>query len=101
MKSRDVDHVDPAALGGAAIAAVLAIMLTKGPYDWLNVVEGVTLVLILFAYQSNRPRNLPQSMAFGAVVALVFLPIIGVALELIRGGGSLEGMLVNVLLASK
>lgn len=73
---RGRDPVDPAALGAAAVAAVLALTLSPGRYDWLSSAVGVTLLLLVVAY--NDPTELRagggrlwRTLAFSATAGLV------------------------------
>lgn len=82
---------DSAALAGTALAGVLAVMMEKGPYDWLNLVVGLTLLLIIFGYERDHFRTTRQSVALAAVCALCSLLIFGVLIEFYLGGCSLKG----------
>lgn len=88
--------VDEAALGSAAVAAVVTLALGEGPYGWLNTGVGITLTLLLAAYY--RPRNTPprtkgdayfRAFAFGAVAGLLVAMILAWA---VQGGLSLQGL---------
>lgn len=61
-------QIGPAALGSAMLAGALALMLLPGPFTWLTSVGGVTLLLILLAYDQEGHRSFFQSLAFSAVV---------------------------------
>jgi len=41
---------DEAALMGVALAAIVTLVLAPGPFGWLSSVVGLTLLLILAAY---------------------------------------------------
>ena len=45
----DSSRVDQAALMGAALAAVVALVLGPGAWDWLSMVIGLTLIAVLAA----------------------------------------------------
>jgi hypothetical protein len=64
-----LQRVDPAALLGAAVAAVLTITLAEGAWWWLDVIIGITLGFVLFAYAptlSAQPKLARrQAAAFG------------------------------------
>lgn len=74
--------IDSAALAGAILAGALAVFIEPGPFDVLNVVIGITLLTILYAYELNRPRTDAQSVAFGAVCAFCILLVVGFLAEL-------------------
>jgi hypothetical protein len=71
---------DAAALAGAALAAVFAVFLQVGPYDALEFILGLTLSVILIAYQRNIKRDFWQSLAismtFGFCILLIAAPLI-------------------------
>ncbi|MBV9155136.1 MAG: hypothetical protein JO097_02670 [Acidobacteriaceae bacterium] len=60
----------PAVLAVAVVAAALALMLLPGPLTWLISLGGLTLLLILLAYDVGGYRTFFQSLAFSAVVGL-------------------------------
>jgi ABC-type Mn2+/Zn2+ transport system permease subunit len=71
---------DAAALAGAALAAVFAVFLQVGPYDALEFILGLTLSVILIAYQRKIRRDswqsLAMSMTFGFCVLLIAAPLL-------------------------
>lgn len=88
-------RIDAAALAAATVAGALAVFLVEGPFDPLNGVVGATLLTIVYGYEWNRPRTVPQSVALSAVSSFSALLIVGLLSELVLGGGSLEGVLEN------
>jgi hypothetical protein len=74
---RDIDR---AAILGAALAAVLSLTLSQGPWDWLSLFIGTTLsALVLFFFRVPADRNAHprvfssvwgQLLAHAAVAAL-------------------------------
>ncbi|MFD5797279.1 hypothetical protein ACFWIO_27875 [Streptomyces diastatochromogenes] len=75
--------VDEAALGSAAVAAVVTLALGEGPYGWLSSGVGATLALLLAAYYRPRntlPRDNPdtyfRACAFGAIAGLLVAMIL-------------------------
>src|SRR5215204_2847770 len=82
---------DEAALLGVALAGIVALYLGPGPWGWLSSAVGITLILILLAYDPNiRYRQRSQNrwallkdhwkkhLAFSAVYALSGLVILGI-----------------------
>jgi hypothetical protein len=87
---------DAAALAAATFAAALTTFAEPGPYDLFSFVIGITLLLVLWAYERNRSRDTLQSIALGAVAGFVSLMILGPVLEYVLGGFSLKGKCVGV-----
>ncbi|WP_244808005.1 hypothetical protein [Caballeronia zhejiangensis] len=90
----DENPVDAAALLGAALAVVLAVLIAEGPFDYMNGVVSITVLAIIYAYQWERPR--PQrklSLALSCTIAIVATLLVGVAGEIVTSGLSLKGHL--------
>jgi hypothetical protein len=92
-KKQNQEHIDSAALAGATLAGVLAVLVPEGPFDWTGPVVGITLLALIYAYIWRGRRTRAQSVAVAAVVAFCSLLIFGVFLELICGHGHLSGHL--------
>lgn len=86
---------DAAALAGATLAAVLAVMTGEGKWEPVSIVVGATLFLIVAAYERDRSRTAEQTLALAAVNAFVCLLIAAPLLELL-----LEGLGLNAPPAS-
>ena len=63
------------------MAGVLASMVEKGPFDWMNVPLGLTVLSPLVAYLGKRKRTVGKSIAFSTVVAFSSLLILGFIFE--------------------
>lgn len=74
-------EIDSAALAASALAAVLAVSLSKGPFDALNFIIGITLTILILAYECRNLREWSQSIALGAVLGLCSLLFLGVIIE--------------------
>jgi hypothetical protein len=62
-------------------ACVKMVSLSKGPFDALNFIIGVTLTILILAYEINNKRTLAQSVALGAVLGLCSLLYLGYLTE--------------------
>lgn len=60
-------QLNPVALASVILAGGLAMRAFPGPFGWLQTLMGITLLIILFAYDTDDPRTAPQSFAFAAV----------------------------------
>ncbi|BCQ26246.1 hypothetical protein AWB80_06553 [Caballeronia pedi] len=90
----DENPVDAAALLGAALAVVLAVLIAEGPFDYMNAAVAVTVLAILYAYQWNRPRaRWELSLALSCTIGIVATLLVGLVGEIIesRSGFNLEG----------
>lgn len=74
-------EIDAAALAGAAMAASLSVLIAEGPFEWMNVVVGMSLLALVWAFEGRRPRRWRQSLAYGATVSLCALLCVGFVLE--------------------
>ncbi len=82
-------QVDAAALLAAAVAGALAVIFARGPLDPLSSVIGLTLLLVLFAYDREGYRTVFQSLAFSAVCGFCVMLIAVVVFRFIGGGPAL------------
>ncbi len=82
-------HVDSAALLAAAIAGALALMLLR-PFDWLSSIGGLTLLLILLAYDREGYRTVFQSLAFSAVCGFCLMLAASIVFRLLTGSPELQ-----------
>jgi hypothetical protein len=81
------DRTDQAALMGAAVAAIFALVLSPGEYGWHEVVVGISLGAVLLGYY-RIPKGhftwwnaLTKSSAVGAVGALCLSLIFALPLQ--------------------
>jgi hypothetical protein len=70
------DKTDQAALFGAALAAILTLVLATGPWEPLGLVFGIVLLAVVAAYYRPPPPTgwldaTTKAAAFAAVVGLV------------------------------
>jgi hypothetical protein len=86
-------QINPAALLIAVIAVGLAVNLSPGSFGWLSTAVGVTLLLIVFAYDQQGYRSAPQSLAFSAVCGFSFMLAAAYALQRLTGRGGLDALL--------
>lgn len=70
------------ALLGVALAAALAVFVVPGAWDWVNVALGVTLLLVLIAYDRDPETSWPHLLAFGAVWGMCCVVMTGFFFEL-------------------
>jgi hypothetical protein len=75
------DQTDIAALAAGVVAVSVSMFVAPGPYDLNGMMVGVTLLFVLYGYVWSKSRSLAQSVALGAVVGIIALPIIGFAAE--------------------
>jgi hypothetical protein len=87
---RSETQFDPAALAGAALSAVLATMLVSGPFDWINLILGITILVLLIAFVEGHQRSRLQSIALGAICAFCSLLVIGPMLEVMLQGAGVQ-----------
>lgn len=78
--------IDPAALAAASLAAAVSVLAPEGPYKPLGAVIGLTIAVLIFAYDIEPERNGWQSLAFSMVVSLVLCLTFGYAVEALRAG---------------
>lgn len=76
---------DSAALSGACLAAVLAIMIDPGPFDLMNLAVGITLLLLIIGFET-WPRSGRRAVALAATTSFIFLLVVGPLAELCYGG---------------
>jgi hypothetical protein len=73
--------IDPAALAAASLAAALGALAPPGPYAPTSVVIGATILCLIFSYDIDPHRSKAQSFAFGAVVGLIAMLVLGFPFE--------------------
>ena len=73
--------IDPAALAAASLAVAISAIAPPGPYGPGSTMIGATILFLIFAYDEDPHRSWQQSVAFGAVCALISLLVIGYPLE--------------------
>jgi hypothetical protein len=73
--------IDAPVLVNTVIASGLALLLSPIPFGWLTTAAGLTLLLILFAYDGRGQRSAPQSLAFSSVCGLCATLALGILLE--------------------
>ncbi len=78
--------MDSAALAGTIVAGVLATSTQQGPWDPSSGAIGLTLLIVLLAYELERPRRGLQNVAFGMVCSLSAIMIVGFITELWLSG---------------
>lgn len=61
------NQLNPVVLASVILAGGLAMRAVPGPFGWLQTLVGITLLIILFAYDTEDQRTAPQSFAFAAV----------------------------------
>lgn len=86
-------QIDPPALLLAVIAVGLAVALLPGSFGWLSTAAGITLLLILFAYDQQGRRSGFQSLAFSAVCGFSFMLAVAYALQRFTGRSGLDELL--------
>lgn len=69
-QNKRVGGIDPAALAAASLAAAVSTLAQTGPFTTLSVVFGITITLIIFAYDVDADRTFSQSIAFGCAAGL-------------------------------
>lgn len=76
--------IDPAALAAASLAAAVSVLAPEGPYKPLGAVIGLTIAMLIFAYDIEPVRTGWQSLAFSMVVSLVLCLVFGYVVECIQ-----------------
>jgi hypothetical protein len=69
------------AVVGVALAGALASILGQGDWTWASVPLGITLLLILHAFDDPTDDDAAVHLAFSAVWSLVALVALGLALQ--------------------
>jgi hypothetical protein len=69
-------QTDVAALAAGAVAVAVSMFLAPGPYDLLGAIVAVTMALIIWGYVWPHPRESRESVAVGALLGIVLIPII-------------------------
>lgn len=75
--------IDPAALAAASLASAVSTLAQSGPYTLVTSVLGITILLLVLAYDIDPHRNWFQSVAYSCVSGLTTLLAVGYLLELI------------------
>jgi hypothetical protein len=72
---------DQTALLGVVLAAALAVFVIPGSWGWLNLALGVTLLLVLHAYDRDPSKRWSHLLAFGVVAGMCWVVATGVFAE--------------------
>src|SRR5690242_6647722 len=81
MAADQGNHTDIAALASSLVAVVLALFLVPGTYTAINLIVSFVLVAIIFGYVWPNKRQLAQSVAVAAALALACIPAVGFFVE--------------------
>ncbi|MEH3085474.1 MAG: hypothetical protein PGN26_02825 [Xylophilus ampelinus] len=73
--------IDPAALAAASLASAVATLAQSGLYTPVTTVLGVTILLLVLAYDVDPNRTKFQSVAYSCVAGLTTLLAAGFPLE--------------------
>jgi uncharacterized membrane protein YccC len=73
-------EIDPAAVVGVGIAAVISMVISPSPYDWWSTMIGLALLAVLVGF-AQRPASSREMAGISAVAALVILQILGRPIE--------------------
>jgi hypothetical protein len=71
---------DPAAVVGVVLAAVVAMAVATGPFDWWATMVGLTLLAVLWGY-AHEPASRAESVGLAAAIALAVIYTIGAPIE--------------------
>ena len=79
-------RVDPAALGSAAVAGIITLVLAPGRYGWLSAGVGTALLFLLLGwYRPGRPQAMldwiGRALAFGSVAGLLAAMVVAWPLQ--------------------
>jgi hypothetical protein len=88
----ETHNFDAAALAGTTLAGSLTVFMEPGPFDLLNAVVGLTLFLILLAYERKRQRDFLQSIALASAAGFTVILAVGTLLEWLCAEGLLVGI---------
>jgi hypothetical protein len=98
MTGSDQEPVRPTmpAVVGVALAGALASILGRGDWTWASVALGITLLLVLHAFDDPTDTDPAVHLAFSAVWSLVALVALGLPLQWVDrhdwiGGENLAG----------
>ncbi|HEX5141219.1 MAG TPA: hypothetical protein VFX19_09760, partial [Dehalococcoidia bacterium] len=61
----------------------MATMLVSGPFDWINLILGITILILLIAFVEGHQRSRLQSIALAAICAFCSLLVLGPILEVV------------------
>jgi hypothetical protein len=81
MANEKSDKTDAAALGAAVVAVAMTVFGDPSAYDLLTLIVSVSLLALILGYIGRSTRDWPQSLAFGAVLAIIAVPILGYFVE--------------------
>lgn len=79
MENRD--QTDVAALGSGVVGVAVTMLMEDGPFHPTGAMVCVTLMLVILSYIGGHERGWFKRTAFGAVMGVLALPIVGVLLE--------------------
>jgi hypothetical protein len=79
------DKTDAAALGAGVVAVAMTVFGDPTAYDLLTLIVSLALLLLILGYLARSRRDRAQSLAFAAVVAIIFIPMLGYAVEGVPG----------------
>lgn len=75
--SRSDTHTDQAALLGAAVAVILAIILSSGPWGWIPTAVGLTIVSVIVGFAQFTTVDFRQAVALASVLSLALALTLG------------------------
>jgi len=81
MADESDDKTDAAALGAGVVAVAMTVFGDPSAYDLLTVIVSAALMLLVVGYVSRSRRDVRESIAYAAVVAIIILPILGYIVE--------------------
>ncbi|WP_410597325.1 hypothetical protein [Amycolatopsis sp. lyj-23] len=107
MANRHGDQVDQAAVLGVVLAAAVSISAAEGPWEPIESIVGLVLLLLVKAFvdtaQAVGPARRAQRLALAAVIGLGAVLMASWPLQkllcLLNWGGALKWMLVVVWIA--
>jgi hypothetical protein len=83
----NTEPVDSAALAGATMAAVLAVVIPVGPFDVFSIPVGIALFLVILAHEGARRRDSrARRLSFAASTAFALVLVVGPLIELFLHG---------------
>lgn len=81
--ARTWSPADQTALLGVILAAALAVFVVPGSWDWLNFALGITLLVVLHAFERDPDTSWLHLLAFGLVAGMCWVLATGVFAELL------------------
>ncbi|WAI85767.1 MULTISPECIES: UbiA family prenyltransferase [Achromobacter] len=82
--SRPQGGIDPAALIVASVALLGTTMLGAGSFSILSSVLGLTIIVVIYAYDEHCKRTFPQQAGFAMVIGFAATVALGAPAELIN-----------------